>query len=230
MSIIMRRFIIAIGIVFAAFTLIAFLVPFFVRNGVFWLAYLFAALAIVAQLYIQPKAFSKGDSIRSKFYGFPIARVGVIYLVAQIILSVVFMVLSPIAPIWLELLVFLLLLALAALGVIATDSTRDEVEQLDAKLKKSVVAMRTLQSKANSLINTCDNEQVNKEITSLSEKFRYSDPVSSEATIEIENEINNAVDELQAAVMEKDHTSALTICNTVDRLLTERNRLCKLNK
>ena len=64
----------------------------------------------------------------------------------------------------------------------------------------------------------------------MAEEFRYSDPVSSEALADIETELSACVDELQKAVVDGDSVSGRELCRKVSVTLTERNRLCKLNK
>ena len=81
----------------------------FAKNGVFWLAYVFGVIAIAAQIYVYPKAF-EGESARSKFYGFPIAKLSTIYLIVQLILSILCMAISKVLPTWVPV-VFIVLLA-----------------------------------------------------------------------------------------------------------------------
>ena len=64
----------------------------------------------------------------------------------------------------------------------------------------------------------------------MAEEFKYSDPVSSEAIKNIENELSEMVDELQKAVVDNDSESIIGLCDKIKISLTERNRLCKLNK
>ena len=64
----------------------------------------------------------------------------------------------------------------------------------------------------------------------LADEIKYSDPVSSSATEQIEDELNFNIEELQKAIVDGDNTSALTICKKTSGILAERNRLCKLNK
>ena len=90
------RFTVALAAVLIAFSVIAFVVP-FVKNGCFWLSYIFAVLAIAVQFYAMPKAMS-GEA-RSKFYGFPILRISFAYLVIQLLLSFVFMALAKWVPV-----------------------------------------------------------------------------------------------------------------------------------
>ena len=67
-------------------------------------------------------------------------------------------------------------------------------------------------------------------LNKLAESFRFSDPVSSDALIDIEANLSALVDELQSAVLEKDTEAAKTLCAKVEATLADRNRLCKLNK
>ncbi len=53
--------------------------------------YLFTLAALGAQVYIFHTAFTKGAGVSSKFYGWPFARVGALYLAVQLVLGLVFM-------------------------------------------------------------------------------------------------------------------------------------------
>lgn len=223
------RGILILAIVFVAFTVLAFALP-FAMNGVFWLAYIFTVVAILAQGYIFHIAFDKGEPVKSKLYGFPIARIGVIYLVAQMVLGLIFMALAVFVPVWLAVVVFVLLLAAAGVGFIAADVMRDEVEQQDVQLKKDVSAMRAMQSKMNALAGQSAVPAVTEAMVKLNDEFRYSDPVSEETTVIAEQELLLLLDELQNAVIGGDGEAALQLCKKASLQLAERNRLCKLGK
>lgn len=78
--------ILILAIVLAAYLVLAFVIP-FAKTAVFWLALVFTLAAFGVQLYVLKLSFTKGKDARSKFYGFPIARIGVVYLIVQIALS-----------------------------------------------------------------------------------------------------------------------------------------------
>ena len=216
-------------VLFVAYTMLTFALP-FVKNGVLWLSYLFGVAAIAAQIYVMRCAFVRGEGAKSKFYGFPIAKIGVVYLAAQLVLGLVFMALAAVAPLWSPLVVYVLLLGAACVGFIAADAMRDEVEKRDAKLKIDVSSMRTLQSKARSLAAQNLENSFVKELETLSDAFRYSDPVSSDATKELEAELFAHLDMLANAAMEDDAHGVVSLCKKTHALLDERNRICKLNK
>lgn len=123
-------------------------------------------------------------------------------------------------------LVYALGLGAAAIGLIAADTVAEEIQAQDVRLKVNVSFMRDLQSKVNRMAAQCELA----ELRQLSEDIRYSDPVSSDALAEIERDLAAAVDDLQAAVVDGDWQAARTLCRNASALLTERNRLCKLNK
>ena len=86
--------------------------------------------------------------------------------------------------------------------------------------------MRNLQSKVCQMATQCDAPELKK----FAEDIRYSDPVSSDALGDIEQELAAAVEELQAAVVDGDSESVAQLCRKASATLAERNRLCKLNK
>ena len=147
------RFYISAAAVLAAFCVIAFVVP-FAKTAVFWLSLVFGVIAIVVQLYTMPRAMA-GDT-RSKFYGFPTLRISFIYLAAQLILSLLFMALAAIAPVWIPTVLYLVLLCAALIGFVGADSVREEVVKQDANTKKQVSVMRAFQSQVENLSINCD--------------------------------------------------------------------------
>lgn len=221
--------ILILAIALFAYLVLAFAIP-FAKTGVFWLALVFTLAAFGVQLYVLKLSFEKGKDARSKFYGFPIARIGIVYLLVQIVLGFLFMALAKICPVWSALIVFVLLLAAAAVGVISADAVRDEVERQDAKLKADVSAMRALQSRALALVSRCEDAALKAEAQKLSDAFRYSDPMTNDATTDAEYELSACIDELERAVLDNDTASAQTLIRRITAQLAERNRLCKLNK
>ena len=221
--------ILIVAIVLAAYLLLAFVIP-FAKTAVFWLALVFTLAAFGVQLYVLKLSFAKGKDVRSKFYGFPIARIGVVYLIVQIGLSFLFMAIAKICAVWVAVVVFALLLAAAAVGIIAADAMRSEVERQDAQLKADVSAMRALQSRAAALVSRCEEAPLKQEAQRLSDAFRYSDPVTNAATSAAEHELSACMDELERAMLDNDAGSAEILMKRTAAQLAERNRLCRLNK
>lgn len=220
---------ISVTILLVLYNLIVFLIPFH-KNSTFWAAYIFGLISfgvMAAALYI---AFMKKPDAKSRFYGFPVAKIGVTYGAAQLAASLVFMALGKWIPGWVVVLVSAIFLGVVLIGLISADAVVEEIHVQDEKLKKNVSLMRALQSKLNLMASQCDRGDIVDEVKKLADEMCYSDPVSSEALAEIETELSAAVDELQQAVVDEDGAVVRQLCRKAMALLAERNRLCKLNK
>lgn len=219
------RSILAAVIVLAVYNLVAFVVP-FAHTAAFWISYGFSfpAFAVVAiSFYI---AFLKNPDAKSRFYGFPVARIGLIYGIAQIVVSLAVMALAAIVPWWIPTLIYAVGLGIAALGLIGAEAVVEQIQTQDQTQKEAVSVMRTLQSKVSQLAAQSEDAG----IRALAEEFRYSDPVSNEAIAAAEADLAAIVDELQNAFVDGDKEAMDKLCRKAGLLLAERNRQCKLNK
>ena len=215
------RFYIILAIVLAIFSAIAFAAP-FDHSAVFWMSYVFGVVSIAVQAYSWPKAFS-GAEAKSKVYGFPIARVTTIYMVVQLILSLIFMIAGAKVPVWIPVILYVVLLGLAAIGLIAVEVTRDEVERQETVKEVKTGTMKALQAKASAMAVSCNDPEKKKALDHMAEAFRYSDPVSSDATQKLEMKLEVMLDELQ-------ENGNADLVNRIESVLSERNQICKMSK
>lgn len=223
------RWWVVLGVVLVVYNVLAFALP-FPKTAVFAVSYLFTMIAILAQIYVIRTAFYRGEGVKSKFYGFPIAKLGVIYLAVQLIAGLVFMALGLIVPVWLPLALYVVLLGVAAVGFVAADAARDEVVRQEVKLEKDVSRMREFQAKGRALVTLNQIPEAARPLEKLAEDLRFSDPVSSEALTEIEDQLAECLAQLQEAVSAQKTEQILSVCREAERILAERNQLCKLSK
>lgn len=219
------RIIVIAAILLVLYHLVVFLIP-FGKTGAFWVSYGFSLVSLVvvtASMYI---AFINAPDAKSRFYGFPIARIGVGYGLAQLVAGLVVMALGKWIPGWIPVLVFAIGLGAAVIGLVCAETVTDEIRVQDAKLKKDVTLMRSLQSKVSQMAAQTDDG----DMKALADSFRYSDPVSAPGLTEIEGDLMAAVDELQVAFVDGDSGAVTLLCKKTAALLAERNRLCKLGK
>ena len=223
------RWWVLLGVVLVVYNVLAFALP-FPKTAVFAVSYLFSMIAILAQIYVIRTAFYRGEGVKSKFYGFPIAKVGVIYLAIQLIGGLVFMALGLAVPVWLPLVLYVVLLGIAVAGFVAVDAARDEVVRQEVKLEKNVSRMREFQAKGRALVTLNQVPEAARPLEKLAEDLRFSDPVSSEALTEIEDQLAECLAQLQEAVSAQKTEQILSVCREAERILAERNQLCKLSK
>lgn len=213
------------AVIFVLYNIIAFVIP-FGHTGAFWLSYIFTLVSFVVVAVSVYIAFARKDDAKSRFYGFPIARIGVVYGIAQVVVSVVVMALSVLIPWWIPLVVYAVGLGAAVIGLIGAEAIVEEIEIQDVKLKDNTAMMRALQSKISQLAAQSEDAA----IQALAEEIRYSDPVSCEQIADAEADLVAVVDQLQAAYIDGEQEAMAQLCRKAMALLAERNRLCKLNK
>lgn len=216
---------VCLGVLLVLYMLLAFLIP-FVKTAVFWISFVFTLVAFAVTGWSLYTAFLKKEDVTSRFYGFPIARIGVIYGGGQLAASLLLMALGKWTPAWLAVLVYAAMLGAAVIGLVSADAVVETIHTQDQKRKKDVTFLRSLQSKANQMAAQCSLPEMRQ----FCENVRYSDPVSSEALAEIERDLSAAVDDLQSAVVDGDTEMIAQLVRKADGLLGERNRVCKLNK
>lgn len=220
----LRAMVVAV-IALAIYHLIAFLIP-FAKTTTFWISYGFTLAAFVVVAASIYNAFVKHPDAKSRFYGFPVAKIGVIYGLLQLIAGLVVMALGCLIPWWVAVLVYAIGFGAAVIGLISVEAVVEEIHTQDKVLKKDTSVMRGLQSKVNQLAAASEEPALKR----LAEDIRYSDPVSNSALEETERDLTAVVDELQAAIVDGDSEATRQLCRKASAILAERNRICKLNK
>ena len=196
-----------------------------------WIAMGFTLIAIAASFFITIYAFGKGSKLVSKVYGFPIARVGFLYAAAQIVVLIVICIVAAFVkvPAWISIVLSILLLGAAAIGIIITDNIRDHVEAIDEQTQTVTKNVRYFRTNLSGLADRITDSEIRKALEKLEDELRYSDPVSSEATKEIEGEIEERIDGLKGK-MDGEKTEILQDITEISYLVRERNRVCKASK
>lgn len=207
----------------------AFLIIPFEKESVSWLSFTFTIIAFIVSFLMYFVAFNKNDTLISKIYGFPVVRISLYYLAAQFVLGIFFCLLQePLEDaMWFVLLVYIVLLAAAVIGLIAVDNVRDTIENMEAETAKATRAVTVFKLDVAGIIDNCSDPVVIKELRVLEEEVRFSDPVSSEYTLETEKKL---VEELRVLRQELYGNNVLPQIKKVRNLLAERNRICKAFK
>ncbi|MGN0165153.1 MAG: hypothetical protein ACI39R_03135 [Lachnospiraceae bacterium] len=216
---------IGVGTILILYMLIVFLIP-FKKTPVFWVSFSFTLIAFgiaVISVYI---AFIKNSDVRSRFFGFPVARIGIIYGIVQLIVGLLLMGVGPWVPSWIAVLLCAIMLGVVVISLIGTETVVDTIRILDDKQQNNLTFMHSLQLKINQMAGVCDEPSLKK----LVDEIRYSDPVSGDSLRDIEAELSVAIDKLQVVVVEGNREVVNQLCGKITGILEERNRLCKMNK
>jgi hypothetical protein len=224
------REIIIFAVVFMAYNVLVFAIP-FSRNANFVIAYLFALLSIFALAASYYYSFIKTKSLTNLVFSFPIFHIGLFYAITQIIISTLFMILASFFdfPIWVEVVPCVLLLSAAVIKALAIDIAKDKIVEVQQGNQVNTAFMRSLQIDLEVLASRATNEVVKAKLAKSSEVARYSDPVSNDALAEVEANMQLVFDRIKTGISAgKDDLGFLI--DELDNLLSERNKRCKMLK
>lgn len=210
-----------LGILFTLVSIIAFAVP-TLKTATFWIAYVFTAAAFAAQIIIWRTALGK-EALKSKFLGFPVVHIGIVYAIIQTVAFAVFL-FAPMLPVWSAIVVCSIIAGVSAVCMISTDAGLNEIERVEAEVQEKVFFIRELQADIELIATTETDADTKAELTRLAEKISFSDPMSNEQLMDLENKISTKVLKLKAA------TNKVEIITELTLLLDERNKKCKILK
>ena len=212
----------SLGIVFALFNVIAFVIP-TDKTATFWVAYAFTTAAFALQILLWWIALGKKETLKSRFLGIPVIRVGLTYLIIQLVAFAIFMI-FPMLPTWVAIVVCSIILAVSALCAIAGKAGANEINRVEEKIKVKRAFIQFLQVDIEMIAEGETDAETKAALKKLAEKVRFSDPMSHEMLGELESRISAKVEELKAAADKK------ALAQEIDALLTERNKKCKILK
>ncbi len=214
------------AIIFAAYCVLFFAVP-FPKIGACWAEFAFSVVAIIAGCGISLYAF-KNEGLKSKIYGFPMFRIGFIYMILQLVAAVVITALSffTAVPMWIAVVISVLIMAFAGIGVIGSDNARDIITEQQQKTEQAVSQMKTFRLDMGNIVEICSFPELKKPLQKLADDFRYADPVTSEELSGVEENLKAQVKALSALV-NTDKELAQKKIGEVSALLADRNRRCR---
>lgn len=216
-----KRGYLILAILFIVISVITFAVP-TDKTAPFFIAYAFTVIAIIAQYFIWKKALEP-EAMKSKFLGFPLLHIGVVYLIVQIITFIVFL-LAPSLPTWSAVIICLLIAAITALCCIPLAPATEEIEHVCKKIEEKVFFIKSLQVDIELMAEQEEDAATKQALNQLAEKIRFSDPMSHEKLAALEGKIVDKVDELKTS------ENKMEIIKEIGLLFDERNRKCIIMK
>ena len=209
-------------IVLIVFAVITFAAP-FEKTPVFWVSFVFGLLAICFQIPLWNKALG-GETLKSKFLGFPVLHIGVAYLIIQLIVSIIMMAVPGIS-LWIAIIVDVIILAITCILVTSGDVARTAIEETEEKIQAKTSFIKGLRADVDALLSKEADTEVREALRKLSDEIRYSDPMSSSALENIEAEITEKLISVSTAGENK-----MNVISEISGLIKQRNIKCKALK
>lgn len=202
------------------------LIP-FPKTAAYWIEFVFSLIAIGGGCVISRYAL-QNDGIKSKFYGFPLLKIGMLYTLIQVILSFIIALVGFAVeiPLWIPTILSVVILGCSAIGIIGMDNARDIIEEQERHDETVTRTMRTFRLDIRYIVDSCGDTELKKSLDKLAEKFKYSDPVSCDELIDDEEKLQQEIQAL-GKLINSDKALIEKKISDITALLANRNRKCK---
>ena len=168
------------GIIAVVYILLFALIPFPKPAGSL-LMFVFSLIAIAGSCGSSLYTLGRNDSLMSKFYGYPIFKIGIGYMLLQLGLSVAVYVIGAFVsvPYWVGLLLSVLPAGAAGIGMIAADNAHTFIEQTDRQEQATTRSMTHFVIDVSDALELCQEESLRA--SDLKFTFYLTDQVSCNA-------------------------------------------------
>lgn len=197
-------------------------------NGSFWIGYVFITLAFIGQLVCAYFAF-KAENVKKLFYKMPLILISYMGLIAMLIVGGLTMAI-PSLPNWIGVIVCSLVLGFTAISVIKASAAAEFVPKLNDRVASRTIFIKSLAVETQNLINHTHSPIIKEQCEKVYEVLRYSDPVSNDILLDIEEKLKKEFDLFSEKVKKGDLAEIQNSVKIIIALAVERNNKCKLLK
>lgn len=225
--------IIILGIIWLLFSICYFVIPIHYYNSTtYGLSYIFIVIAFLVQIYPLVITFIKSSNLRSKLYSMPLIKVGIIYLIVQMLFGIALWAINSMMPVatWIPIIVSLIFIGFTVIGFIGAEAQKEEIENIEKTIEVNTIFIDDLKANSKSFSSCFNYEPLKNKVKKLHELILYSDPVSSPDTASVENEITTKFTRLQKLYLEEELEQLEYAIDELVYLMNERNSLCKSKK
>lgn len=229
----LKRYNIITILIAILYTILVFVIPFDHKSTfVFWFAYITGLIAIGVQPFISYYSYKDDKSLKSVIFGWPIVRIGYIYLIIQLLLTIIFFIVGAFVeiPNWILPILVCILLTLTIIGLFVSKSYKETIQQMESVAPITTKFINDLTVDTKILVEQVNNDKTKQELTKLADEIRYSDPVSNDSLIELEDEINRKYVDLKDEVIAGNYEIVSHKVNELIILIKERNLRLKTLK
>ena len=156
-------------------------------------------------------------------------RVGILYLIAQFILTLVLTVINCFVavPAWIAVILIIALLGYTVVNFIVKLTMKETIEQLEEKAVADVAFIESFRADCSSFLAGFSYAPLFEKVRELKETIQYSDPVSHASLYEIEEEMSGLFIQIKDDYNNGQFMSVESNINKLISLIKERNIRCR---
>lgn len=220
------------AIVFVVYNIVVFTL-FRAKTPVFWISYLLVVLAFVLHFITTRLAF-RDSAIETSFYGIPLASISTFYLLAQIGVSIIFIIFQQMfsgtgitkAAVVIQVVMLAIFIVVAIIAIMS----RDAVQAVNDTVREKVTTHKTTLFQIEMIRDTTTHPELKNAVGKLVETVKYSDPITNESIADVDARIEYTLNELRVYSDANQTQEALAAVKDLELMYLERNRILFISK
>lgn len=228
-----KRYLIITCIVAIIYNLLVFTIPYQHKSEpTFWLAWFSGMFAIIVQPIIAHFCLKGVKSIYWKIYSLKVIKVGYIYLLVQLIITISFIVIGNFLtiPIWILSVILVILIGLSVIFLILAQTYKDGIYHMKSERETNINFIDNLKVDVAMMAENISDSNIQRKLEKLAEEIQYSDPITSSALSEIEMRIEEKVSYLKEVISKQTTNNLNEDVDCLIALVNERNHRVKITK
>lgn len=213
---------------FIIFSAIIFLIP-AKKDATFWTSYSFIGIAIVWIMVALTFVMKDNAILDSLFLKLPIAYHLMLYLVIVTVLNLLIIFL-PTHNIKAANLANIVILGAHVILILLSLFTKNTISASESNVKQKIFYMKSALADVQAYEQNTTNLLVKKALKELEDTMKYSDPMSHESLVSLEQNIEYQLVTLGEYINYGNDDGAITCAKQINELFVQRNRKCKALK
>lgn len=218
------------ALVILAYSLLFFLLPYPVKDNYghilnYSLTLFLSVVFVCSFLY----GLHKRKDVEGLVLRMPLIKLTIVFIVVDFVLSIVECVINAFwaMPFYIPLIVAIFELIIFFFLFLFKKQNVNHIENTEDFLKEATHDMKFFREESQKILNKCKDDVSKKNMTTVVEKFRYSDPIATEKCKEIDEKIYSSLTKLNSIL---DNGGSITSVDEIIQLINERNLSVLNNK
>ena len=214
-------------IIYAVYNMLVFIV-FQERNAIFWTSYVFFMLAFILHMVCVFYSF-KGRDVKAAFFGIPLVSLSNYFVLAELFVSLVFMIFRKSAGMKLCVAIQVILLAIYLIVSIVSLASKTYTSNVTEQITEDQRHIQNIRGELESLMQQCQHAEAREILRKAAEAARYADQRSGKSVEQIDRQIERTLEGIENAYNNGDLNELEQKCTEWTNELTNRNKILNIN-
>lgn len=192
----------------------------------FWASFAFILIMYIENIVVVNNTLNKIKTNNDAFFNIPIIAQSVVILLVTTVASLLCVIENKIYYV-LVLVIYIIVFIVSLIVFFSSNALKEHISNVDKETKIKRKFMDDLITDVEIILNNVKNNDSNKKLKKLLEEIKYSDSMTNDGLVNIENEISLVFSKIKDNIGSDNNANIVSDVENMLSLIKERNILCK---